>query len=90
MTLDKNVAILDTVFLQEVDNETILLDIKTEEYFSLNEIGGMFYQLLKVESNLKKVLEELMEHFEVPAEQLEKDLLTFVSALEEKGLVTLS
>ena len=90
MTIESNVTLLDSVFLQEVDNETILLDINTEEYFSLNEIAGVFYQLLKEESSLAKVLEELKECFEVPQEQLKTDLIAFVKALKEKGLVTIS
>ena len=90
MTLEKNITLLDTVFLQEVDDETILLDTTTEEYFSLNEIGTIFYQLFKEEPNLSKVLKILEEEFEVPLEQLKGDLLAFVEALEKKGLVTLT
>ena len=89
MTIDSKVSIPDTVFLQEVDDETILLDINTQEYFSLNEVGGVFYHMLKDEPNLQKSAEVLAEHFEVSLEDIEKDLLAFVKALEEKGLVTL-
>ena len=28
-----------TVFIQEIDDEIILLDTITQEYFSLNEVG---------------------------------------------------
>jgi len=89
MTIDSKVRILDTVFLQEVDDETILLDINTQEYFSLNEVGGVFYHMLKDEASLQKSAEVLAEHFEVSLEDIEKDLLAFVKALSEKGLVTL-
>lgn len=90
MTLETNVVLFDSVFLQEVDEETILLDINSEEYFSLNEVGSIFYQMLKDEPNLIKAAKLLEEHFDVPASRIESDLLSFVKALEEKGLVTLS
>jgi len=86
----KNVILLDTVFLQEVDDETILLDTKTEEYFSLNEVGNIFYHMLKEEPSLEKAVVVLAEHFEVTQDQIEKDLMVFVKALEEKGLVSLT
>jgi hypothetical protein len=90
MTLQTNVTLLDTVFLQEVDDEIILLETESEEYFSLNETGGIFYDVLKDETNLGKVMEELKECFEISEEQLQKDLFAFVEALEQKGLVFLS
>ena len=46
MTLESKVKINENVFLQEVDDETILLDSETQEYFSLNEVGTLFYHLL--------------------------------------------
>lgn len=87
MTLDVDVVLLDTVFLQEVDDETILLDTNTQEYFSLNEVGGVFYQAMKYETNLMKIVEMLSEHFEVEYKKIEIDLLVFVKALKEKGLL---
>ena len=87
MGINKTVKINENVFLQEVDGETILLDIQTEEYFSLDEIGTMFYKLIREESDLDRALSELQEHFEVAPEVLKQDLLTFVERLEKKGLL---
>ncbi len=87
MKLNTNVEISPNVLLQEVDDETILLNIESEEYFSLNEIGTIFYELLKEHKNLEKILQELQSYFDAPKEQLEKDLIAFVEALEEKKLV---
>jgi len=90
MTLESNVTLLESVFLQEVDDEIILLETKSEEYFSLNETGGIFYTVLKDEANLAKAMQELQEYFDISEEQLQADLFAFVHALEQKGLVALS
>ena len=87
MKLDINVEISSNVLLQEVDDETILLNMESEEYFSLNEIGTIFYELLQEHKNLEVVLQELQNHFDAPKEQLERDLTAFVKTLEEKGLL---
>jgi len=87
MTLDTNVEISPNVLLQEVDDETIVLDIESEEYFSLNETGRVFYELLQEHKNLAEVLQELQNYFDAPKEQLEEDLFAFVKVLDEKKLI---
>ena len=83
----ENIYIKDSVFLQEVDSETILLDSETEEYFSLDEIGAIFYQMLKEEPNFKKAATELAEHFKTDEKIIEMDLANFVKNLMDKKLL---
>jgi hypothetical protein len=87
MNLDSKVTLLDTVFVQEVDEETILLDTTTQEYFSLDEVGSMFYHFVEVEQDLRVIVKELAEHFSKEELTIEKDLFTFLQALKVKGLV---
>jgi hypothetical protein len=90
MTIDSKISIPDTVFLQEVDNETILLDINTQEYFSLDEVGGIFYRFLKEEPSLLIIVDELSQHFEKKKEDIQNDLFTFINSLSEKNLASIS
>ena len=87
MNLDSKVTLLDTVFVQEVDEETILLDTTTQEYFSLDEIGSIFYHFLEEEEDLNVIVKELSEHFSKDEKVIENDLLQFLKALQKKGLV---
>jgi len=87
MNLESKVVLLESVFVQEVDEETILLDTSTQEYFSLDEVGTIFYHFLEEEQDLKVIVKELTEHFSTQQETIERDLLVFLKALEEKGLV---
>lgn len=87
MNLKTKVTLLDTVFVQEVDEEMILLDTNTQHYFSLDEIGAIFYHFLEEEENLEIIVKELSEHFLKDEKVIENDLLQFLEALKEKGLV---
>jgi len=87
MNLNNKVLLLESVFVQEVDEEMILLDINTQEYFSLDEVGAIFYNFLKEEQDLRVIAEELAEHFSTETTTIEKDLVAFLTVLEEKGLV---
>ncbi|RXJ82986.1 PqqD family protein [Arcobacter cloacae] len=78
-----------TVFIQEIDDEIILLDTTTQEYFSLNEVGKNIIDLISENLTKDEMVEELSNIYEVDRIQIEKDLINFAKLLEEKGLITI-
>ncbi len=89
MNIKSKVILSNNVFAQEIDDETIILDAITQEYFSLNEIGKVIWSLLSENKNLEEIKVQMLEMYEVPEEQLEKDLLNFLQALAKKGLISI-
>ena len=87
MNLNKKVTFADTVFAQEVDGEMVLLDMNSENYFGLDEVGTSIWQAMQEKENLKEVFEVLLEQYEVEEDVLKKDLVAFVEKLKESGLV---
>ena len=87
MDLTQKVKFADTVFAQEVDGEMVLLDMNSENYFGLDAVGTDIWQAMQEEENLEKVLEILLEQYDVEEEVLKNDLLAFVQKLQENGLV---
>ena len=87
MKIEKTIALLDTTFIQEVEDETILLDTLTEEYFTLNESASLFYSVLLEESNLDKAVDILESQIEISRKIIQIDLLQFVNALKDKELI---
>ena len=78
-----------TVFIQEIDDEIILLYTITQEYFSLNEVGKNIIDLISENLTKDEMVEELSNIYEVDRIQIEKDLINFAKLLEEKGLITI-
>ena len=87
MNINSKITLSKNVFAQEIDDETIILDAITQEYFSLNEIGKVIWSLIEEKKNLAEIKAEMLDMYEVPEEQIEKDLLNFIQALEQKGLI---
>jgi len=87
MNLDQRITFADTVFAQEVDGEMVLLDMNSENYFGLDEVGTAIWQAIQEKENLKEVLEVLLEQYEVEEDVLKNDLMAFVEKLKESGLV---
>ncbi|MEA3418190.1 MAG: PqqD family protein [Campylobacterota bacterium] len=88
MNLTQNITFADTVFAQEVDGEMVLLDMNSENYFGLDEVGTAIWQAMRETGSLQEVHAALLEQYDVEPEVLEKDLLEFVRKLKESGLVS--
>ncbi len=75
------------VLYQTVAGESVLLDLRSQKYFGLNEVGTRLWELLQQSPDLSVARDRLLEEFQVPAGQLEQDLNTLIENLLAAGLV---
>jgi hypothetical protein len=87
VNIKSEITLPHSVFVQEIDDETIILDSVSQEYFSLNEIGKVIWNLLSQSIKLEDIKIQMLEMYEVEEFQLENDILNFIKALKEKGLI---
>jgi len=78
------------VLSQEVNGETVLLDLEGECYFGLNEVGTRIWQLLQGKIRMGETLDTLSDEYDVSREQLESDVGALLDKLTKAGLVTLA
>ena len=90
ISLQQKVTISPEVLSQEVDEESVLLDLKSESYFGLDEVGTRIWQLLKNGSDLQNVFEILLAEYEVGEDKLKKDLQEHITQLVDAGLISLT
>ena len=79
--------ISDEVLSQEVNGETVLLDLEGESYFGLNEVGTRIWQLLQDKPMDVQVLDTLSDEYDVSREQLEGDVSELLDKLAGAGLI---
>ncbi|MBZ0168851.1 Coenzyme PQQ synthesis protein D [Candidatus Methylomirabilis lanthanidiphila] len=70
-----------------LEGESVLLNLETGVYFSLNETGTVAWELFDGATSLATVGDALCIRFNVPAEQVQQDLLELAQALLKEGLV---
>jgi hypothetical protein len=75
------------VLSQEVDGETVLLDLDGESYFGLDKTGTRIWQLLDEHETVSAVYEQLLSEFDVDEDTLRKDLHEHLEALKQAGLI---
>ena len=80
-------SISDEVLSQEVNGETVLLDLQGESYFGLNEVGTRIWQLITAEQTVAEVLSTLSDEYDASREQLENDVGELLAKLAGAGLV---
>ncbi len=87
MNLNQRITFADTVFAQEVDGEMVLLDMNSENYFGLDEVGTTIWQAMGQGKSLQEVLESVLKEYDVESDVLEKDLIRFVIQLLDNQLI---
>ena len=87
--MTQKIEISSEVLTQEVGGETVILDLKTESYFSLDEVGTRIWQLLQEQEDIQTITATMLDEYDVKEKQLEKDIQTLLTQLNKAGIVTL-
>jgi len=82
-------AISDKAITQEVGGETVILDLGSEQYFSLDQVGTQVWQLLKSGLSEAEVVETLLAEYEVDVATLSRDVSQLMTSLADAGLISL-
>ena len=77
----------DDVLFQEVGGEAVLLNLGSESYFGLNEVGTRIWALISEDSLLQRTYDLLCDEYDADPAQLQLDLLTLVDEMAKAGLV---
>ena len=87
MRLLRRITISAEVLYQEIDGEIVLLDLKSECYFGLDELGARFWQLIEQQNDFESAFESLLSEYDVEPERLRADLAALLDELLKVGLV---
>jgi hypothetical protein len=89
MEIGKNecFSIPEDVLFQDVNDEVVLLDLASEHYFGLDEVGARVWMLLKEQKTSGQIVEELLQEYDVDRADLEGDIHELLTQLLEAGLI---
>lgn len=85
--LPEHVTISPDVLYQTVEGQAVLLDLRDERYYSLDDVGSNIWKLLTEHHDVHVISERMLGLYEVDASKLREDLATFLSKLADAGLV---
>lgn len=72
-----------------LDGETVLLDLNSGRYYTLNRVGTAIWERCTGSQSLGDIHRALCDRFEASPERIADDLLALVTHLGHEGLLTL-
>jgi coenzyme PQQ synthesis protein D (PqqD) len=87
VSLMDRVVVPSHVLVRFLDKESVLLNIETERYFGLDETGTRMWQLVTAAPKIEVAYQQLLDEYDVEAEQLRENLMDLLSRLVENGLL---
>ena len=88
ITLTQRLLRSEDVLFQNLDGEAVLLDLASETYFGLNEVGTRVWELLESSMSLGEIATLLQSEYEVESARAESDVLDLATRLIEAGLAS--
>ena len=87
MDLDTRMEISSQVKSRQIDDEIVILDLASGEYFGLDGVGRRIWELIAEGKKLGEAAAVIAAEYEVDAAQGRVDVIEFVGGLVEKGLL---
>jgi len=87
---NQKVVLMENTLMQQLEYDSVLLNLETEQYFGLDEVGTYMLQVMLDAPNLHKAYELLLAEYEVTPQRLEADMARFLDELMEHGLITVT
>ena len=87
VALTDHLKIADEVLSTRVDQETVLLNLKTGMYHGLDPMGTRVFETLKASEDLTAVHAKLLSALDVEPERLETDLLAICDDMLARGIL---
>lgn len=70
-----------------IGEETVILNIETGFYYTLNEVGTSIWQLCEKGRSIKEIARIISKEYIVDEDEARKDVLEFINDLYKEGLV---
>jgi hypothetical protein len=81
------VKVPEDVLISSLQSEAVLLNLDSERYFGLDEVGTRIFSVLTSSPSIEAAYEQLLVEYDVDANVLRADLLALVEQLVAQGLV---
>ena len=87
ISFSDRVKVPDGVLISNLQDESVILNLDSERYFGLDDVGTRILSVLSTTDSLEAAYQLLLEEYEVDGDVLRQDMLTLVEQLVAHGLV---
>lgn len=82
--MDKNqpIRIVKQLNITDLAGEKVMIDFDSGKYFMIKGAGNDIWDLLQEQTTPAKIIEQLLEEYDVSPEECEKSVMAFLEKME--------
>lgn len=86
-SFDQKLTITQDTLINHIEGESVLLNLKSENYFGLDPVGTRMWTLLATSDSIQSAYEALLDEYDVGADKLRMDMQELIEKLIANGLM---
>ena len=90
ISFSDRVKIPDGVLISKLQDESVILNLDSERYYGLDDVGTRFLSVLTTSESIEAAYQTLVNEYNVDSEVLRQDLIELIENLSQQGLITIS
>ena len=90
ISFSDRVRVPDDVLISRLQEESVILNLDSERYFGLDDVGTRFLSVLTTSDSIDEAYQSLAEEYDVDPEMLRQDLEALIQNLLQKGIIEVS
>ncbi len=71
----------------DLAGEAAILDLQNGIYYGLDPVGARIWELIQNPCDSTEIVSQLLDEYDVEADQCQNDVLTLLNQLSERGLL---
>lgn len=89
ISFSDRVRIPDDVLISHLQDESVILNLDSERYFGLDDVGTRMLSVLSESNSIEAAYELLLDEYDIDPPVLRQDLTSLIENLLQQGLVTI-
>jgi len=87
ISFSDRVNVPDDVLISRLQEESVILNLESERYFGLDDVGTRFLSVLTASESIEAAYQKLLHEYHVDGDVLRGDLLALVENLVNQGIL---
>ena len=87
MDRNKSIILKKKLNVTDLSGERVMIDFETGKYFLIKGSGNDIWDMLQEEITPAQIVENLLEIYDVSAEECEKSVMNFLGQMQQNGFI---
>ena len=87
ISFSDRVKIPDDVLISKLQEESVILNLDSERYYGLDDVGTRFLSVLTTSDSIQAAYETLAKEYDVDGQVLRQDLAELCERLTAQGII---